>query len=124
MNPGQPDPENTGSERRWRDLDHGGSGEAAFVEAECGWCGLVTLPIEDLGCIASQADDRGLCEFVCPLCGRLATKSISLLEVKTLLLGGARLLAQAPLELLESKQGDALSWDDVLDFGLALELER
>lgn len=123
MNPEHPDPQDTGTERRWRHSDHGGPEEDAFVEAECAWCGLVTVAIDDLGCIASQADERGLCEFVCPLCGRLATKSVSLLEVKTLLVAGARLLTRAPLELLEAKSGPELSWDDVLDFGLAFELE-
>ncbi len=96
----------------------------SLVEAECAWCGLVTVAIDDLGCSASQADERGLCEFVCPLCERLVTKSVSSLEVKTLLVAGAHVLARAPLELLEPKTGDALSWDDVLDFGLAFELER
>ena len=105
-------------------MDQGRPREDALVEGECPWCGLVTVAIDDLGCIASQADERGLCQFVCPLCGRLASKSVSLLEVKTLLVAGARLLAHAPLELLEPKTGDAISWDDVLDFGLAFELER
>lgn len=121
MNSEQPDPERTWTEQRPRDLDHD---EDALVEAECAWCGLVTVSIDDLGCIASLADDHGFCEFVCPLCGRLATKGVSLLVVETLLVAGARPLAHAPLELLEPKKGDALSWDDVLDFRLAFELER
>lgn len=121
MNPEHPDPDKTGTEP-WRDLEQGPR-EDSLVEAECAWCGLVTVAIDDLGCIASHADERGLCEFVCPLCARLATKSVSLLEVKTLLIAGARVLPHAPLELLEAKEGDALSWDDVLDFGLAFEPE-
>lgn len=124
MNPEQREPEDTATERRRCDLDQARPGEDALVEGECAWCGMVTVPIDHLGCIASEADERGLCQFGCPLCGRLATKSVSLLEVKTLLVAGARLLHHAPLELLEPKTGDTVSWDDVLDFGLAFELER
>ncbi len=96
--------------------------EDLVVEVDCPWCGLVK--VDDRGARVCRVGRRGggLCQFVCPLCGRLATKSVSLLEVKTLLVAGAHLLAHAPLELLEPKKGDALSWDDVLDFRLAFEL--
>lgn len=120
MDPEQPHLDRTWAEQRPRNFDQD---DDSLVEAECAWCGLVTIVISDLGCVASQADELGLCEFVCPLCGRFVTKSVSLLEVKMLAVAGARLLDQAPLELLEPKTGEALSWDDVLDFALAFELE-
>ncbi len=83
----------------------------------------MTVTIHDLGCTASDVDERGLCQFVCPVCGRLATRSVSLLEVKTLIVAGAVALPHAPLELLEPKKGDPISWDDVLDFSLTFEAE-
>lgn len=96
--------------------------EKPLIEAECAWCGLVTLNIDELGCAVSEGNDRGLCEFVCPFCARVATKSVGLLEIKALVLAGARILVHAPLEFLETKKGAPVSWDDVLDFRLALGL--
>ena len=118
MKPRRPDPEHTSSRRDPNGSETGW--ESALVEVDCAWCGLVTLEIGELGCLASDAEERGLCQFMCPLCNRLTMKSVRLLEIKTLIVAGAQVLATAPLELLEPKTGDPLSWDDVLDFTLAL----
>lgn len=92
----------------------------ALVEGACAWCGLVTVAIDQFGCTPSQADGAGLCQFVCPVCSRLNTRGVGLLEIKTLIVAGARFVPTAPLELLEARTGGALTWDEVLDFSLAL----
>ena len=123
MDAKQPDPEDSWGEQAPRALDERRTDSVALVEGECGWCGLVTMAIHDLGCIASDDGKQGLCQFVCPVCDRLAIRGVTLLEVKTLLVAGAVPLDRAPLELLEAKQGDAISWDDVLDFSIAFQAQ-
>lgn len=90
------------------------------MEVDCAWCGLVTVAMRELGCAVSEADGGGLCQFICPLCGRLVTKRLGLLDIRALILAGVSTSQLAPLELLEHKNGDVVSWDDVLDFRLAL----
>jgi hypothetical protein len=95
MNLEQPDPDNTES-----------SGVGAIWTTEAPGKNRLSRPnvpgaashvaIDDLGCIASQADERGCVSLSARCAGRLATKSVSLLEIKSLLVGGARLIAHAP----------------------------
>ena len=120
MDPDRSNPTNVGPQQRSRSSH---LQRDTVVEAECTWCGLVTLDIGEIGCLASEADNGGLCEFVCSSCGRIAVRGINLIDVNTLIIAGARPLTHAPLELLEPKTGDPLSWDDVLDFALAFKLE-
>lgn len=101
----------------------GNAPETAQVETRCPWCGEVRLPVDDMRCAVGPArPDDGLCEFDCPTCGRLLLRRVRgdqgglLLEA-----GAARLSGSVPFELLEARDGAALTWDDLLDLHLELE---
>jgi hypothetical protein len=90
------------------------------MKAECRVCGSVDVAADDLRCEIIGVG--GLCEFSCPFCRRLtlviteADRTLELWKV-----GAGRIVGVVPFEVLESHDGPPLSWDDVLDFQLALD---
>lgn len=94
------------------------------IEAQCHWCGAIMLRPEDLRCaVDPRGGGAGLCEFACPICDRLAFVPSTQAGIESLSKEGASgITGKAPFELLESHAGAALSWDDLLDLHLALEV--
>lgn len=93
-----------------------------LIEVGCPRCGLVTVPAGDLICGVSSHDGLALCELHCPRCGRDLLLPLPVTDVGTLLLFGARRAdSRLPYELLESHNGPALSWDEVLELHFELE---
>lgn len=95
---------------------------SALVQVSCPFCGPAELPAGALSCGVDPEDSsRGLCEFACPSCARLVFVATVQGAADVLRAEGARPFAgPAPFELLEAHRGAALSWDDFLDFHLAL----
>ena len=94
------------------------------IEVQCHWCGAIMLRPGDLRCaVDPRGEGRGLCEFACPIVYRLAFVPSPEAGIESLSKEGARgISGKAPFELLESHVGAALSWDDLLDMHLALEI--
>lgn len=95
----------------------------SHVEAQCRWCGTVTLRTIDLRCAVDPGGEgAGLCEFACPICDRLVFVASTAAGIHALASEGARgITGQAPFEILEPHKGPALSWDELLDLHLALD---
>ena len=66
---------------------------------------------------------RGLCELACPSCSQPILFPAAAEVTKALFEAGAqRVTGAVPFELLETHSGPPLSWRDLLDFKMALEL--
>jgi ribosomal protein S27E len=95
---------------------------AIKVRVVCPGCGPVVLPAKELRCELEAAGDKGICELRCPVCSTMVLVPAGPVAVETMRDGGAgHMSGSVPFELLEPHTGPALSWDDVLDFKLALE---
>jgi hypothetical protein len=99
--------------------------ERIQVRAACPTCGPVLVDGELLRCEmepAAPKPSRGLCELICPGCSRALLFPTAAAVLKALFEGGVQHSSGAvPFELLEAHTGPALSWDDLLDFKLALD---
>jgi hypothetical protein len=95
---------------------------SALVQVSCPFCGPAELPAGAVSCGVDPKDSsRGLCQFTCPSCARLVFVGTVQAAADVLLVEGARPFAgPAPFELLEAHRGAPLSWDDFLDFHLAI----
>lgn len=91
------------------------------VRVQCPGCGPVVAPADEFRCELEAAGGRGICELRCPVCSAMLIVPAQADAVETMRRGGAGPLPVAPFELLEPHAGPPLSWDDVLDFKLALE---
>lgn len=92
------------------------------VRAVCPGCGPMIVPAEDFRCELETASREGICELRCPVCSATILLPAAAPAVETLWRAGAgHMGGTAPFELLEPHTGPPLSWDDVLDFKLALE---
>lgn len=92
------------------------------VQAECPWCGLVTIKPQQVRCAMDPESDAALCQLACPVCLRLIWARTTA-EGVTLILnaGGSAINGLVPFELLERRTGPPLLWDEILD--LLCELE-
>jgi hypothetical protein len=93
------------------------------VRASCPSCGPMLVDGEVLRCEAEpRKPSRGLCELACPSCSQPILFSTAQGVMEALFKAGARHgSGVVPFELLEPHAGPPLSWDDLLDFKLALE---
>lgn len=90
------------------------------VRVTCAGCGQVECPVGDLRCEARGS--QGILEFACPFCQRLALAKMQAWRALALqALGAARMTGPIPFELLEPHEGPVVSWDEALDYHLALE---
>jgi hypothetical protein len=86
------------------------------VQAECPWCGTVTLRPEEVRCEADPRTGEALCEINCPVCHRVVYAKTTGEGVKIIKAAGALGIAGlVPFELLERRSGPALLWDEILD---------
>lgn len=92
-----------------------------LARATCPLCGVVLVHPSKVRCAFSGEEaQQGLCEFSCPVCGRVLLRGTGPDAVSALWQQGAGTLAPAPFELLEPHLGLPLSYDEALDFHLAL----
>ena len=92
------------------------------VQAECPWCGPVSLRPQEVSYAAEPGSDEALCEIACPVCYRVVYAKTTAEGVKIIRAAGARLMSGLiPFELLERHDGPALRWDDALDLLAGLE---
>ncbi|MGH9038025.1 MAG: hypothetical protein ACRD0O_19880 [Acidimicrobiia bacterium] len=92
------------------------------ARAVCPGCGPMVVPAAELRCELEAAGRQGICELKCPVCSTTVLLPAVSPEVETLWRAGAgHMIGSVPFELLEPHTGPPLSWDDVLDFKLALE---
>jgi hypothetical protein len=79
----------------------------------------VRLGREELSFHVSQS--QALFEFGCPACGRLNIRRLGQADAAALLVAGVRRSrGPSPFELLESRAGPPIGWDDIIDFHEAL----
>src|SRR6266487_3948628 len=91
-------------------------GSPLEVQAECPWCGMVTLRPKEVRCEADPRTDEALCEIDCPVCHRVVYARTTAEGVKIIRAAGAiGIEGLVPFELLERHNGPALLWDEVLD---------
>jgi hypothetical protein len=82
----------------------------------------MVVPAGEFRCEIEAAGGKGLCEMRCPVCSTVVLVPAAATAVETLRRAGAGPMSgSVPFELLEAHIGPPLSWDDVLDFSLALE---
>jgi hypothetical protein len=92
------------------------------VRAVCPGCGPLVLPAAEFQCELEASGPKGICELRCPVCSTTVLVPAVASSVEMLWRAGAgHMSGPVPFELLESHAGPPLSWDDVLDFTLALE---
>lgn len=92
------------------------------VQAECPWCGMVTLRPKEVRCEADPRTDEALCEINCPVCFRVVYAKTTIEGVKIIRAAGASGIAGlVPFELLERRTGSPLLWDEILDLLATLD---
>ena len=92
------------------------------VRVVCPGCGPLVVPAAELRCEVEADGDNGLCELSCPVCSATLLVRAPAATVEVMRDGGAgHMTGSVPFELLEPHTGPPLSWDDLLDFKLALD---
>lgn len=91
------------------------------IKASCPMCGDVELKPAQLRLVVASVPDRSYYAFHCTQCTDEVRKPADEEIVALLVSGGVRAERWViPAEALEAHGGPALSYDDVLDFALAL----
>jgi hypothetical protein len=94
----------------------------ATIRASCGDCGDVELTTRDVEVRVCSDDNRGTYSFRCPVCRMAVVKSAEPRIVELLVASGVRLSTwRLPAELSETREGEPISHDDLLDFHELLE---
>jgi hypothetical protein len=95
------------------------------VRVVCPGCGPLVVPAADVRCELEATGHKGICELSCPVCSIMVLVAAEAAAVETMRGGGAgHMSGSVPFELLEPHAGPPLSWDDLLDFKLALERDQ
>src|SRR5437870_2857603 len=93
-----------------------GGDRVTTIRASCPTCGDVELTTKDVTVRVCAADNSGSYAFRCPACRSMVAKDAEARIVDLLVSSGVELQVwQLPAELFESKQGEPLTWDDLLD---------
>jgi hypothetical protein len=92
------------------------------IKASCPSCGDVELTNAQVRLVVCSITDWSFYAFTCTSCHEEIRKPAAG-DVVTLLQSGGVLAEMwaVPAEALEDKSGDAISYDDVLDFALRLQ---
>lgn len=92
------------------------------VRVTCPGCGPLVVPAADVRCELEANGSQGICELRCPICSTTVLAPAAVAAVETMRGAGAgHISGSVPFELLEIHAGPPLSWDDLLDFKLALD---
>lgn len=91
------------------------------IKASCPTCGEVELTPADVSLMVCSHAPLSYYAFVCATCSQEVRKPADDHVVSLLVSGGVPAQVwELPAEVLEPKIGAPLSYDDLLDFGLAL----
>ena len=94
------------------------------IKATCPSCGEVALGAEDILLRIGATRTVNTYGFTCPDCGDFVEKPADDRVVRLLLSGGVvPVPVHVPAEALEIHEGVAFTYDDVLDFHIALQSE-
>jgi hypothetical protein len=92
------------------------------IRASCPTCGDVELTINDVSVRVCSANERGSYAFQCPRCAIVINKPAERRIIDLLITAGVRCHTwDLPLELFERRDGDPISYDDLLDFHAQLQ---
>ncbi|RJK93174.1 hypothetical protein [Vallicoccus soli] len=92
------------------------------IKASCPTCGDVELTPTQLRLVVANVTERSFYSFHCAKCTSEVRKPADEEIVALLVSGGVRAERWTiPAEALEVRAGDRISYDDVLDFALALD---
>ncbi len=92
------------------------------IRATCPDCGDVVISRDDVHVRVCAEDRSGSYCFRCPMCSMGVSKQTEDRIVQLLVAGGVRMTVwHLPAELSEAREGPVISYDDVLDFHMALE---
>ena len=95
------------------------------IRASCPSCGDVDLTVEDVSVRVCSNDQRGSYSFRCPECQLAVAKPADPNVVELLVASGVRMdVWELPAELWETRVGEPISHDDLLDFHQLLSDER
>lgn len=87
------------------------------IKATCPGCGEVDLTAEDILLRIGAARAVNTYGFTCPECAEFVEKPADERIVRLLLSGGViPVPVHVPAEVLETHEGPAITYDDVLDF--------
>ncbi|HVM67722.1 MAG TPA: hypothetical protein VMU14_22805 [Acidimicrobiales bacterium] len=94
----------------------------ATIRASCPTCGDVELTSRDVVVRVCAADNAGAYAFRCPSCRMAVSKQAESKIVDLLVSSGVRLSVwHLPAELAEPHYGEAISYDDLLEFHYAIQ---
>jgi hypothetical protein len=94
----------------------------ATIRASCPTCGDVELTSRDVVVRVCAADNAGAYAFRCPSCRMAVSKQAEPKIVDLLVSSGVRLSVwHLPAELGEAHYGEAISYDDLLEFHYAIQ---
>ncbi|MEO6714913.1 MAG: hypothetical protein ABIM89_16005 [Mycobacteriales bacterium] len=91
------------------------------IKASCPTCGEVELTSPDVTLMVCNQASLSYYTFGCPTCADEVRKPADDHVVSLLMSGGVRAVVwEVPTEALESHEGAAINYDDLLDFALHL----
>jgi hypothetical protein len=91
------------------------------IKASCPSCGEVEMTSNDVLLMVCSYAPLSYYSFCCPSCSSEVRKPADDHVISLLMSGGVRAQVwELPAEALERKVGPALTYDDLLDFALAL----
>jgi len=89
----------------------------ATIRASCGECGDVEMTTADVVVRVCTDDNQGSYSFRCPECQMMVVKPAEARVVELLVASGVPLSTwRLPAELAETRRGDPINHDDLLDF--------
>ena len=92
------------------------------IKATCPSCGEVELTPDDIELRVCTHAPASYYVFGCPTCTHAVQKPADDRVIQLLISGGVRAIVwELPDEILETRAGDPLTHDDLLDFHLLLE---
>jgi len=95
------------------------------IRASCPSCGDVDLTVRDVSVRVCANDQSGSYTFRCPECEMAVAKHADPTVVELLVSAGVQMAVwQLPAELWETRMGEPISHDDLLDFHHLLADER
>ena len=87
------------------------------IRASCPSCGDVDLTVGDVSVRVCANDQSGSYNFRCPECEMAVAKHAEANVVELLISSGVKMAVwQLPAELWETRSGEPISHDDLLDF--------
>ncbi len=98
--------------------------QVATIRASCPTCGDVELTTRDVSVQVCSTNNQGSYAFRCPHCRLAVSKPAEARIVDLLVSSGVRLTVwHRPAELEERREGDPITYDDLLEFHFLLQQE-